>query len=231
MNLLRENTSTAKTWNLLKNFFLLVGSYFLYFFVLTLLKKVFSEINLSEYEQTELQELIKNSPLKFAFLAIVLAPLAEEGIFRSLLKPSAASIKFFICTVVYVIALMIIPKEAHWALRYLLLALFLGFIYYALGELISKSVFSKICYFFYKNYKIIWIGGAFFFGFVHIFNYVDVLQINFALFLMIFPRIIAGYYLGKVKVENKNLFWPMLLHAMNNGMAFIFMLPQFSESI
>ncbi|MCM4157168.1 CPBP family intramembrane metalloprotease [Gramella sp. AN32] len=209
----------------------MVGCYFLYFFALSIIKIIFPDINFSEYEQTELQELIKNSPLKFAFLAVVLAPIAEEGIFRSLLKPSAASIKFFICTIVYIIGLMIIPKEAHWALRYVLLALFLGFIYYALGELISKSAFSKICYFFHKNYKIIWIGGALIFGFVHIFNYVDVLQINFALFLMIFPRIIAGYFLGKVKVENKNLIWPIFLHAMNNGMAFIFMLPQFFESL
>jgi len=61
---------------------------------------------------------------------------------------------------------------------------------------------------------------------VHIFNYVEGFELNFVLMLLIFPRIIAGYFFGKIKVENKGLIWPIAMHAMNNGLVFIVLLPK-----
>lgn len=225
MNILKHNNARIKLKNLIRNFSLLILCYFLFFFILEILNLYVFNLDMDKYQQTELFELLKENPWKFAFLAAVAAPVLEEGIFRSLLKPSASSIKFFICTLIYVCALFIIPEEANWALKYGLLAALLLFAYYALGELISENIFIHICYWLHRYYLIIWILSAIIFGFVHIFNYVDTFQVDLVLLLMIFPRIIAGFFFGKIKLENRGLIWPILMHSMNNSLVLIIFLP------
>ncbi|UJH91251.1 hypothetical protein LZ575_00075 [Antarcticibacterium sp. 1MA-6-2] len=66
---------------------------------------------------------------------------------------------------------------------------------------------------------------------VHIFNYVDAFEINVVLVLLIIPRIIAGFFFGKVKIENEGLIWAILMHVMNNGVVTIFLLPRLLESL
>ena len=225
MNILKQNNTTEKLKNLIRNFSLMILCYFLFFFVLQILNLYVFNLDLDKYQQTEIFELLNENPWKFAFLAGIAAPILEEGIFRSLLKPSAASIKFFLCTLLYVLGLSVIPEEAHWSLKYGLLAATLLFAYYALGELISEKIFRTICFWLHRYYLFIWIFGAIIFGFVHIFNYVDTFQVDLVLFIMIFPRIIAGFFFGKIKLENRGLIWPMLMHSMNNSMVLLFFLP------
>ncbi|MFV8224456.1 type II CAAX prenyl endopeptidase Rce1 family protein [Christiangramia aquimixticola] len=225
MNILVQHNSWTKLKNLFRNFGLMILCYFLFFFILRLLDLFVVDIDIDKYRQTELFELLKQHPWKFAFMAVIVAPVLEEGLFRSLLKPSAASLKFFLCTILYVIGLLLIPEEAHWGLKYGLLSGILFLIYYALGEFIPSPMYKKLCYWLHRYYLWIWIVGAIIFGFVHIFNYVDTFQINLILIALIFPRIIAGFFFGKVKVENKALIWPILMHSLNNSMALIFILP------
>lgn len=183
------------------------------------------ELDLQKYEQIEILEILKESPLKFIFLAAIAAPVIEESIFRSILKPNATSLKIFICAILYLAGLILIPEDAHWALKYILLLGVLALIYYALGELIPPIYYRRACYWLHRYYLIIWILGAILFGFVHIYNYVDSFQLDLVLFLMIFPRIIAGYFFGKIKLENKGIIWPIIMHSMNNSMVLIFVLP------
>ena len=72
----------------------------------------------------------------------------------------------------------------------------------------------------------VWILTAFIFGMVHISNYVDGFQIDLLLFLMIIPRIIAGFFFGKIKIENKSMAWPIAMHAMNNATVLILLFPK-----
>ncbi|MUP46909.1 CPBP family intramembrane metalloprotease [Gramella sp. BOM4] len=225
MNVLKENNFNLKLKNLFRNFMLMILSYFIFFFLLGIINLFVLELDFDQYQQIEILEIFNESPWKFAFLAIIAAPIIEESIFRSLLKPSKSSLRIFICSILYMLGIVIIPEEAHWSLRYLLLFGTISFIYYALGNLISDGLYRKICFYFYRYYIAIWIGGAILFGFVHIFNYLDSFELNLVLFLMIFPRIIAGFFFGKVKLENKNLIWPILLHSMNNSMVLILLLP------
>lgn len=204
---------------------LMILCYFIFFFLLGIFNLFVLELDFDKYQQIEILEILNENPWKFAFLAIVAAPIIEESIFRSLLKPSKSTLRIFICSILYMIGIVIIPEEAHWSLRYLLLFGSMAFLYYALGELIGENLYRKICFYFHRYYMAIWIGGAILFGFVHIFNYVDSFQMDLALFVMIFPRIIAGYFFGKVKLENKNLIWPILLHSMNNSLVIILLLP------
>ena len=211
--------------NLFRNFALMILCYFLFFVALRFLDLFVFDLDLNKYEQIEIMKVLEESPLKFIFLAAIAAPVIEESIFRSILKPTASNLKLFVCSILYIIGLILIPEEAHWALKYLLLFGCLGLFYYALGELVSEKIFKKACYWLHRYYLLIWIAGAVLFGFVHIFNYVDTFQIDLVLIIMIFPRIIAGFFFGKIKMENKNLIWPRLMHSMNNSMVLIFLLP------
>jgi uncharacterized protein len=225
LNVLKDNAIEIKVKNLLRNFGLMILCYFLFFFALRILDLFFIDLDLTKYDQTELFDSLKEHPLKFTFLAVIVAPVLEESIFRSLLKPSSQSLKLFVCAILYLVGLILIPQEAHWLLRYLLLFATLIFIYYALGQLIPESIFRKSCFYLHRYYLAVWILGAIIFGFVHIYNYVDSFQLDLILLIMIFPRIIAGLFFGKIKLENKALIWPILMHSMNNGMVLIFLLP------
>jgi len=199
--------------------------YFLFFIALRFLDVFIFDLDLEKYEQMEILKILEENPLKFIFLAAIAAPIIEESIFRSILKPTATSLKIFVCAILYIFGLILIPEDAHWALKYILLFGVLSFIYYGLGELIPKTYYRQACYWLHRYYLIIWILGAIIFGFVHIYNYVDTFQIDLVLFLMIFPRIIAGFFFGKVKLENKGMIWPILLHSMNNSIVILFILP------
>lgn len=225
MNLLKENNLGLKVKNLFRNFSLMILCYFIFFFAIRIINIFIFEIDFNKYEQAELFKILEENPLKFIFLAAIAAPVIEECIFRSVLKPTATSLKVFICALLYIIGILLMPDDAHWALKYLLLAGSLILCYYALGELIPKLIYHKTCYWLHRHYLIVWILGAFIFGFVHIYNYVDTFQVDLLLLLMIFPRIIAGFFFGKIKLENKSLVWPILLHSMNNSIVLIVVLP------
>ncbi|MBT8296187.1 MAG: CPBP family intramembrane metalloprotease [Gramella sp.] len=225
MNLLVENNLGIKVKNLLRNFTLMLLCYFLFFAIVRILDVLIFDLDFQRYEQIEILKILEESPLKFIFLAAIAAPVIEESIFRSLLKPTSTSIKVFICSILYITGISLLPEEGHWLLKYILLFGSLLFMYYALGELISENFYKKACYWLHRYYLIIWIAGAIIFGFVHIYNYVDTFHLDLVLMLMIFPRIIAGFFFGKIKLENKGLIWPIVMHSMNNSLVLIILLP------
>lgn len=204
----------------------MLGCYVLFFITLGLLSILIPGLDLESYQQTELNRLLEESPLKLVILAVVLAPLIEEGMFRTLIKPSPNELIFFLCIWLFVIALAIIPDDVHWMIKYGFLLLFFILIFFFLREFIPRPWQKNICRFLSGYYKVIWIITSILFGMVHIFNYVEGFELNFVLVLLIFPRIIAGYFFGKIKVENKSLVWPIAMHAMNNGLVFLVLLPR-----
>lgn len=199
--------------------------YFLFFIGVQVLDVLVFDLDFQKYEQFEILKILEENPIQFIFLAAVAAPVLEESIFRSVLKPSPSSLKLFICAILYIIGSLFIPEDAHWALKYVLVFGSLFFCYYALGELIPKRYYQIACFWLFKYYLLIWIAGSIIFGFVHIYNYVDSFQLDLVLIMMIFPRIIAGFFFGKIKLENKSMIWPILLHSMNNSMVLIILLP------
>lgn len=216
---------SPKTRNLFRNYWLMLGSYFLFFFLLGFLTTMIPAIDLEQYQQTELFDFMNESPLAFILMAVVVAPVLEESLFRSLVKPSISEIYIFICASLCFLALAFIPEEANSLLKYglLVLSAFLLFLFFS--ALKPLRILRKFRILLHRNYKVIWWFTAILFGLVHIWNYVEGWQFDLILFIMIFPRIIAGFFFGKVKIENHSLLWPILLHAMNNGIVVFFLLP------
>lgn len=204
----------------------MLGFYVLFFIALGLLSVIFPGLDLNSYQQTDLNRLLEESPLTLVILAVVLAPLIEEGMFRTLIKPSRNELIFFLCIWLFVLTLAFIPQNVNWMIKYGFLILFFILSFIFLREFIPVSWQKNLCRFLSRHYKVIWLITSVVFGMVHIFNYVEGFELNFVLLLLIFPRIIAGYFFGKIKVENKGLVWPIAMHAMNNGLVFIVLLPR-----
>ena len=215
-----------KVSNLLRNYWFMIGSYFLFFFLLGFLNTFLPELDLEKYQQTELFNLMDESPLAFILMAVVIAPILEESMFRTLIKPSFTEIYIFICAVIAFVGLGFIPQEAHSLLKYGLVILSAIIIFLFLQSLKPSRFLRVFRLILYRNYKFVWLLTAALFGLVHIWNYVEGWQFDLILFLLIFPRIIAGYFFGKIKVENGNLIWPITMHAMNNGIVVFFLLPK-----
>ena len=194
-----------------------MACYFLFFMGMGILNTIFPELDFDRYQQTEIYEMMTNNPLVFFILAVIIAPIIEECLFRSLIKPSQNEILVFICSWILFISLPFIPAKANLILKYSLLLLSVFIIFLFLKSIIPEKKMKKMQYYLHKYYRLICMLSALIFGYVHVWNYVSGFEFNFILFILIFPRIIAGYFFGRLKVQNQQLYWPILLHAMNNG--------------
>jgi len=204
----------------------MLGCYFVFFVGLGILKAAFPEFEFERYQQSDLNRLLEESPWKFVLMAIIFAPIMEEGMFRTLIKPSQNELIFFLCSWIFVGVISFIPAEVFWAIKYGFLILFMVVTFLFLREFIPQKWQVKACLFLGSHYRFIWILTSIIFGMVHIFNYVEGFHLDFLLVLLIIPRIIAGFFFGKIKIENRGLFWSMTMHAMNNGIVLFFLFPR-----
>jgi len=205
----------------------MLGCYFVFFIALGILKATFPEFEFERYQQTNLIQLMEENPWKFVIMAIIFAPLIEEGMFRTLIKPSQNELIFFISSWIFLGVISFIPADVYWAIKYGFLILFMILTFLFLKEFIPKKLQVNLCLFLGNYYKFIWILTSVIFGMVHIFNYVEGFQLNFLLILLIIPRIIAGFFFGKIKIKNQGLFWPITMHAMNNAIVLFVIFPKF----
>lgn len=221
-----NNPIPAKFRNLLRNYGYMMGSYILFFMALGTFQVFYPEFDLEQYQQTEINRILQENPFQFFLLAVVLAPVIEEGMFRTLIKPSRNEFIFFLSIWILVLVMgFVAPLEIFWAIKYGSLLLLLVFTFFLLKALIPDSWQMKLSKFLTEHYLVLWILTALVFGMVHIFNYVEGFQLDFVLFLLIIPRIISGFFFGKIKIENRSLIWPITLHAMNNATVLLLIYP------
>ncbi len=221
-----KNPDWEKIKNLFRNFGWMIASYFVFFLILGILHAIFPEFDLEQYQQSNLNELLDKSPWKFIVLAVILAPVIEEGMFRTLIQPSQNELLFFLTIWILVLVTALIPLDVFWAVKYVFLILLAILSFLFLKEFIPLNWQQKLCEVLGRYYIAVWLITAVIFGMVHIFNYVEGFQLDFVLFLLVIPRIIAGFFFGKIKIENKGLLWPILMHGMNNGTVVFFLLPR-----
>ena len=210
-------TTTDKSIQLIRSYFQLWGLYILFFVGFAIVKKYAPELFEQEYEQSFLKGLLKDNPLKLFILAVIFAPIIEEMMFRTLIKPSHSDLILLLCSWPIFYVNRFIPVDVHWAIKLAFIAVLLFTIFYVLRELIPIQKTKKIRAFLNKYYVGILIISSLLFGLVHINNYVENFAINAALIALIIPRIISGVMMGLIKIKNQHIIWSMGLHALNNG--------------
>ncbi len=209
-----------KIKNLFVFYFRLFGLYILFFICVALLQSIFPYLDLQKYSQDSLFEILKDNKLKAFIAMVVFAPIIEELMFRTLLKPKIKELLFFLSSWTLFIIGLFITLELEWYARYLIFIVSIFVIFFIYEQLISKKQLQKFKNFLENHQSITLQVTSITFGFLHIFNYVDSFKIDSVLFLLIVPRIIAGHMFGKLKIENEHIIWPILLHAINNGVVF-----------
>lgn len=217
-------TKAEKTGQLIRSYFYLWALYILFFVGLSLVKKYIPSLFEEQYEQSFLNELLKDNPLKLFVLAVIFAPIIEEMMFRTLIKPSHSDLILLLCSWPIFYVNRYIPVDVHWIIKLAFIAVLLFTIFYILRELIATQKTARLRAILYKNYLPILILSSIFFGLVHINNYVENFVINVALIALIVPRIISGVMMGIIKVKNNHIGWSMGLHALNNGVVICLLL-------
>lgn len=210
-------TSSQKTILLFKTFLKMWGLYILFFIVTGILSIWLPELKAEAYKDSTLNDLIQNNPFKLFILACIFAPIVEEMMFRTLIKPTHNDIILFISSWPVFIGLRFLPGNIHWGIVLAFGAVLLFTFYYILKHLITENKTQRLRNVLHKYLTIILIIVSIVFGLVHINNYVDNFVINLALFTLIVPRIISGFMMGWIKIKNQGLIWSMGLHFMNNA--------------
>ena len=217
--MIETKTYTAKEGSklLLKSYLLVWAFYFSFFMVLGILSKWFPELINNEYKQERLLEMLNNQPIQLLISAVIIAPIFEEIMFRSLIKPSYEDLLLFISGWLSFLFMGFSKGLTDWYIRLLIMfAIFIG-IYYLLQFLMPRKALLGIQKFLGKYVLVVLIVTSLIFGMAHIYNYVESFLINAALFAMIIPRIILGSIAGWLKIKTGVLIWPILLHFLNNA--------------
>ena len=143
MNLLRQNNLELKVKNLFRNFALMIVCYFIFFFALRILDILIFDLDFQKYEQIEILKILDENPLKFIFLAAIAAPVIEESIFRSLLKPTTTSLKIFICAILYLIGLLLNPGRCPLGFKVCAIIWQSSFMLLCPGRIGSERIFPQ----------------------------------------------------------------------------------------
>jgi membrane protease YdiL (CAAX protease family) len=210
-------TISLKTKRLLGYYLKLWGLYILFFITAAILTSIYPELAPEKYKQEFLNLLLKENPLQLFILAVIFAPIIEEMMFRTLIKPSHTDIILLLCSWPLFYINGFLPDDVHWAIKTGFIALCLVLQFYIVHQLIPAERTIKLRGFLTKYYIPVLIVSSLLFGLVHINNYVDGFMINAALVLLIVPRILSGFMMGMIKIKNEGIGWSMGLHAMNNG--------------
>lgn len=210
-------TASLKTKRLFGYYLKLWGLYILFFIAAAILTSIYPELAPEKYKQEFLNLLAKESPLQLFVLAVIFAPIIEEMMFRTLIKPSHTDIILLLCSWPLFYINGFLPDDVHWSIKIGFIALCLILQFYIVNQLIPNERTVKVRTFLNKHYIPVLIVSSLLFGLVHINNYVDDFMINAALVLLIVPRILSGFMMGLIKIKNEGLEWSMGLHAINNG--------------
>lgn len=178
-----------------KTFLKLLGILYLFALIPNAVTKllIFNEVIPSNNMELLLKEY---SPLKLFLLGAVLAPVAEETIFRLNLKTSKLNLVIsLIITLMYSFFAMF-KNNWHFSSALILI------IFYVVVTLIyfSKEIFKIDAQ---RHFKFTFYFSALAFGFLHIFNFNNPNYLTFILFPIItMPQILMGLISGYLRVKN-----------------------------
>lgn len=152
----------------------------------------------------------------------IFAPLFEEIAFRIHLKMSSVRWAIFVVAqcaflllsfsekLVWIVDLFSFTDNLYINIG---INLLLSVVIFAVLFIIFKRVKINISE---KLYAVIFYASAIYFGFIHTANYSNIAEIWYLALLLVLPQIIAGIFMGYVRVQY-GLIWSIILHSIYNG--------------
>lgn len=183
--------------------------------LLDYLKKTYTFLNFADLQQKQQNAIYSTDAVAIIFMTAFVVPILEEFVFRSLIKPNKKSIAVFLSGLVGLILYFFLGASIQ---PYLLIAILLTtvtLIYILVINKIKKYINDLLIKAFHKNYIAILFITSIIFGLLHCFNYASLTEINSAVLLLAFPRIVTGFLYGIFKIRN-DLTWSVALHILRN---------------
>lgn len=142
-------------------------------------------------------------------IGVILAPVYEEILFRSLLRFNKISLSLFLATVVIFIVVFILKRNNTFiSLLSATLLVTITFVSFWSIKRISQFITSNFKYFYYSS--------SILFGFMHLMNFTgDIRYIIAFSIVLIAPQIIAGIILGFIRMKH-GLIYSILFHMIIN---------------
>lgn len=161
---------------------------------------------------------IKNDELKLStsvltfITVVILAPIYEEIIFRSLLKLKKINIILFVTTTPIIIGIAAILSKTA-------VVIFLSILLLIIASLLLVFKRNKIELFLSSNFKYFFYGTALIFGLLHGTNFTGNIYLILAFSPILGgPQIVLGFILGYIRMKN-GLIYSMLFHMLLNSVA------------
>ncbi len=171
----------------------------------------------------------KDQVIATLFYSSIIAPIVEELAFRVHLKISPARLAFFI---VIQLIFIFISIASYIPILTNLLSIITGNIGFILATIISLILLLIILTFLFryllrklrsvnrtllsKLYFLIFYLSAIYFGLIHIWNYEGFLSYWYIVIIMITPQVVAGIFMGYVRVQY-GLLWSIIFHSIYNA--------------
>jgi membrane protease YdiL (CAAX protease family) len=217
------NLQTNLRW-LSLGFLSLWAFYFLFFIAIGILAQWFPQLVFDELRQDGILDLLENEPLRLVLMAVVIAPIYEEVLFRSLVRPGYGDLLLFLSGLASLATLFLLGDAVAWYVRLgCAIACFMG-TFYLLQVVLPRRSVTVLLIGLRRAAVLILIISSVLFGLVHIYNYVDTFTLSTALLAAIVPRIALGIVAGWLKLKSGILLLPILLHFLNNGVVIGFLL-------
>ncbi len=215
---------------LLQGFLTLWGFYFLFFLCIGLLAKSYPQLLSDDLRQQDLLDMLIERPLQLVVMAVIIAPIFEEVLFRAVVRPSREDVLLFCSGIGSFSVLSLMADSVPWYWRLLFgIAIFTGS-YYLLQEFLPKRFLRKIQEFLAQHAILVIVASALLFGLVHVYNYVESFVLTSALLVAVFPRMVLGAIAGWLKLRTGALLWPILLHFINNAIVLSVLLYNFQPA-
>lgn len=153
---------------------------------------------------------IELSVPQIILIGMILAPVYEEILFRSLLRFTRNNVLLFIVNLIVLISICIFKSN-------ILPAIILSVIFLSIIYLLIKYPISKIDLFVSSNFNYFFYASSLSFGLVHTFNFTGNIYLIAAFALILAgPQIVLGHILGYVRM-NYGLRYSILFHMIVNS--------------
>jgi len=194
--------------------------FFLVFIVEMFITGVMFSLIGFEEDSHKLKDLFDQIPMISIFLlAVVVAPIAEEIIFRFFLRyPLILMGLFGVCLFLLITYL--------YSITYINTAIMIISLLVTLGILIwiirNESIQENIENWFINYFGFVFYGSVVIFAYVHIFNFGDIGEWYYTPILVL-PQFTLALYLGYIRVRN-SIWASIYIHALNNSIPMTLML-------
>jgi len=147
--------------------------------------------------------------LRLMLIAIFVAPIYEEFLFRLLLRPSTKNYILFVATV-FILTIISFLYGTIIFFSILLGVLLLSLVMYFMGDRSRNYIFNKI------NFKYSFYFSTLFFGLMHLSNFTgNAYIISLFAILLVGPQILLGLILGYIRMRF-GLIFSIIFHAVVN---------------